>query len=166
MSQEHPYENVCVGLSNVFVEKGTRLPEVKLFIWDVFRAVCPLESCRISVLQNNIVCLSILFQKNTLKNKIHVVMGEWMTKAATSFHLPECNFTVRYSRELVDAWAIYYTMKFILDNIFQQCLKCEIIFLWRNKFWVTLVTPIRLLQIKLAQCWIPSINTINRTTQI
>ena len=53
-------ENVCVCLSNIHVEKCTRLPDVKLCLWDVLGKVYPLENSRILVLQNNVqACPSI-----------------------------------------------------------------------------------------------------------
>ena len=36
-----------------------------------------------------------------------------MVEAAASFYLSYCNFGVRYSVILVDAWAIYLIIKFI-----------------------------------------------------
>ena len=68
----------CVNLSNMFVEKCTWLPELKLYLWNVFGTACPLEKCRLPVLQSNRIPLASLYltQQHPVNNSMCVVVGE------------------------------------------------------------------------------------------
>lgn len=77
MIPELSNDEVC----NILIEKCTRSPEMKLWLWNVY----------------------VLGKPGSIKNNTRFTVGELDDGSSGSFYLSHFNFKVKYSFKLVDA---------------------------------------------------------------